>query len=348
MADGGGRDHGAAGQLCTFYLEGRCLFGDRCWNLHQAHDVDCPGDRAGTASGRETPCPASGREIPCMASGRVTLCTASRGETPPTASRTEVPCTVSERVTPCTASGREIPGTASGTEIPCAASGREIPGTASGTEIPCAASGTEIPCAASGREIPGTASGTEIPCAASGKETLCLASGRETACTASGTEILWVTSGTETPCAVSGREIPCPRTAGGAEEASPGSKKAPMRTASAVISRLQWDPELCPADFVVGYVDRFCGLVEQPFEAFTWGELADAEPGALAIPQHRIRYFKHRGRLVWDKATRLDDIFGSTGGGRTIRQLLAGAQDGRRSPGAEDFGRPTASEDHEM
>ena len=33
----------------------------------------------------------------------------------------------------------------------------------------------------------------------------------------------------------------------------------------------------------------------------------------LAIPQHRIQYFKYRGVKVWDKASRLDAVFGSAG-----------------------------------
>ncbi|XP_043540533.1 leukocyte receptor cluster member 9 isoform X7 [Chiloscyllium plagiosum] len=208
-----------------------------------------------------------------------------------------------------TASGTEIPGTAREGEIPGTASGSELPGTAREGEIPHldTMSGTEMPGTASGTEIPGTASGTEMPD------------------TASGTEMTGTVSGTE----VSG----CP---GGAEVPRQEGKKAPMRTAGMVISRIRWDPELRPADFTVGYHDRFLGTVEQPFELFTWGELVEAELGALAIPQHRIQYFKHRGRVVWDRAARLDHVFGSTGGRHTIRELLAddqdGVQDGRRNP----------------
>ena len=43
--------------------------------------------------------------------------------------------------------------------------------------------------------------------------------------------------------------------------------------------------------------------------------------GDLAIPQHRILYFKFRGHIVWDKRERRDDFFGSTGG-RTIREVM--------------------------
>ncbi|XP_067882008.1 leukocyte receptor cluster member 9-like isoform X1 [Heterodontus francisci] len=130
-----------------------------------------------------------------------------------------------------------------------------------------------------------------------------------------------------------------------------GAKKPPMRTAGEVVSRLRWDTELCPEEFTIGYLDRFVGLVEQPFGAFSWEDLASAEQGALAVPEHRIQYFKHRGRTVWDKTRRLDDVFGSTGGGRTIRELLGAAgqqgdaQDGVRRGDAQDGGRHGDAQD---
>jgi hypothetical protein len=43
----------------------------------------------------------------------------------------------------------------------------------------------------------------------------------------------------------------------------------------------------------VGYMDRFKGVVEEPFSSFCWGEdLASLDWDTLAIPQHRIQYFK--------------------------------------------------------
>ncbi|KAL6091194.1 hypothetical protein STEG23_015444 [Scotinomys teguina] len=105
-----------------------------------------------------------------------------------------------------------------------------------------------------------------------------------------------------------------------------GSKKPALRTAADVIQRIRWDPRLDPADFSVGYMDRFLGVQEEPFCAFCWDEpLAALGPGVLAVPQHRVRYFRFRGRLVWDRASRTDLIFGSgsvTGRGPTILDAL--------------------------
>ncbi|XP_029780250.1 leukocyte receptor cluster member 9 [Suricata suricatta] len=116
----------------------------------------------------------------------------------------------------------------------------------------------------------------------------------------------------------------------------------PLRTAAAVIQRIRWDPRLDPADFSVGYADRFLGVREEPFCAFCWDEpLAALGPGVLAVPQHRVRYFRFRGRLVWDRASRTDLVFGSgsaAGRGPTILDALDGgdAHGPRDAHGGED------------
>ena len=96
-----------------------------------------------------------------------------------------------------------------------------------------------------------------------------------------------------------------------------------MKTAADVIKRLEWDPDVDKEDFIVGYMDRLVGLQERPFTAFTWEDLASVDQFALAIPQHRIQYFKYKDVKVWDKNERLDNVFGSTGSGCTITKAIA-------------------------
>lgn len=121
---------------------------------------------------------------------------------------------------------------------------------------------------------------------------------------------------------------PEPARPSGGARAEAGTKKPPLRTAAAVIQRIRWDPRLDPADFSVGYADRFLGVCEEPFSAFCWDEpLAALGPGVLAIPQHRVLYFRFRDRVVWDRASRLDQVFGSgsaEGRGPTILDALEG------------------------
>ena len=90
----------------------------------------------------------------------------------------------------------------------------------------------------------------------------------------------------------------------------------------------------------MGYVDRFLGVREEPFLSFCWDEpLAALAPGVLAVPQHRVRYFRFRGRLVWDRASRTDLVFGSglaAGRGPTILDALDGED--AHGPGGESDG----------
>jgi len=96
-----------------------------------------------------------------------------------------------------------------------------------------------------------------------------------------------------------------------------------MRTALEVIRRLEWDPACCAAAVVVGYRD-FGEIVERPLEEFShWGAIELADEDELAIPQHRVVYFKSGDDIVWDKrriyldvdgvSCRLDGVYGSTG-----------------------------------
>ncbi|XP_030606383.1 leukocyte receptor cluster member 9 isoform X1 [Archocentrus centrarchus] len=93
------------------------------------------------------------------------------------------------------------------------------------------------------------------------------------------------------------------------------NKKPRMRTADDVISRILWDPSVDASEFVVGYVDRFLGVLERPFCDFNWEtNPCDCDYTAeLALPKHRIQYFTYRGLRVWDRHTRTDRVFGSTG-----------------------------------
>jgi len=100
---------------------------------------------------------------------------------------------------------------------------------------------------------------------------------------------------------------------------SQARKPAPkprMRSSWDVINRMLHDPSLNSDDIHVGYWDGIANLVlEKPLSAFSnWGDIAMAELHSLAIPQHRIRHFKHfpSGTILWDKELRLDLIFGST------------------------------------
>lgn len=86
-----------------------------------------------------------------------------------------------------------------------------------------------------------------------------------------------------------------------------------LRPAKDILSRIRHDPALEESDFIVGYLDRHCPDVME-MAVSTWkggGDVTDEE----WIPQHRIMYFRKKsdeaGRMVWDRAARLDRLFGS-------------------------------------
>ncbi|XP_072535177.1 leukocyte receptor cluster member 9 [Salminus brasiliensis] len=99
------------------------------------------------------------------------------------------------------------------------------------------------------------------------------------------------------------------------DEPQEPEKKPRMRTAGDVISRILWDSSVDPADFVVGHLDRFLGVLERPFADFSWdAQVCDSDYSEeLTIPQHRIMYFSYKGQHVWDRDSRTDRVFGSTG-----------------------------------
>jgi 2'-5' RNA ligase/uncharacterized protein (UPF0248 family) len=102
----------------------------------------------------------------------------------------------------------------------------------------------------------------------------------------------------------------------------PKSKKCSMKTASDVIKRIQWDQEINKSFITVGYLDRFLGLKECSFDSFDWGDIVLADLGALAIPEHRINYFKYKNEIIWNKKNRLDNVFGSTGSNIKIQDVI--------------------------
>ncbi|OQR82021.1 hypothetical protein THRCLA_11208, partial [Thraustotheca clavata] len=98
-----------------------------------------------------------------------------------------------------------------------------------------------------------------------------------------------------------------------AEEEVVVIEKKSMRTATDVIHRIMWDDQIDQTEVIVGYLDRFVGIMERNFASFNWGDIATLSHAETAIPQHRIQYFSWRGEVIWDKRCRMDRVFGSSG-----------------------------------
>lgn len=88
--------------------------------------------------------------------------------------------------------------------------------------------------------------------------------------------------------------------------------------------RLKWDEQLKDESFIVGYEDRFEGIIEVPVWSLNWeDDIAATGPNdKLAIPEHRIQHFKWNSEIVWERSTRTDFMFGSTGSGCDIVEFI--------------------------
>ena len=98
--------------------------------------------------------------------------------------------------------------------------------------------------------------------------------------------------------------------------------KAPLRTARDVLSRCHHDESL--GDLIImGYIDRINGPLEKTVRDFV--------PACHGgdIPEHRILYFRNNTEVIWDRAGRVDRIFGSGAGTKapTSEETLNAVED---------------------
>jgi poly(A) polymerase len=83
----------------------------------------------------------------------------------------------------------------------------------------------------------------------------------------------------------------------GVEEPAPKKK---IRHSVDVFNRIKWDAQMSLQNWVIGYEDRFVGIIEVPIAEFDHS----------TIPWHRVRIFKRDGEIVWDRLNRIDRVFG--------------------------------------
>ncbi|RVD89100.1 uncharacterized protein DFL_000121 [Arthrobotrys flagrans] len=83
---------------------------------------------------------------------------------------------------------------------------------------------------------------------------------------------------------------------------------AKLRPSHEVFNRLKWDSKYDASAYVIGYEDRFRGVLEIGVDKWKT-EMSDEE----FVPMHRVVYFKDRktGEMLWDREKRIDKIFGS-------------------------------------
>lgn len=78
-----------------------------------------------------------------------------------------------------------------------------------------------------------------------------------------------------------------------------------LRPAENVLARIKWDVNFKSEEWLIGYEDRFSAI--QEIDLKEWEIGLKNELGT--IPIHRIRYFKLKGQIIWDRKTKMDRIF---------------------------------------
>lgn len=113
------------------------------------------------------------------------------------------------------------------------------------------------------------------------------------------------------------------------------TKNINIKTASDVISRVLWDPDI-PAEYIsVGYIKGYNKINEKPFNSlirndgisYSNDDVNDSSSSSSSASLHdvtHIVYFKYRNDKIWDKNERLDLVFGSTKSSKKIdiRELI--------------------------
>ena len=90
------------------------------------------------------------------------------------------------------------------------------------------------------------------------------------------------------------------------EDRNSHCSKTKLKGSDLIFQRIKWDESINKEHVVVVYLDRFLGLQEIRFNDFK-GVHEDYKEG---IPFHRIRAYKLRGKVVWDRELRIDRLTG--------------------------------------
>lgn len=99
-----------------------------------------------------------------------------------------------------------------------------------------------------------------------------------------------------------------------------------------VLRRIQYDPTLDTSSFSVLHYDRVeDAICEVSFDAENNSVSGNERRFVFALPEHRIEAVKYLDRIVWDKETRLDLVFGSMNGrGETIDEVVENYDEWKR------------------
>lgn len=103
------------------------------------------------------------------------------------------------------------------------------------------------------------------------------------------------------------------------EQDHESAKKCPMKTGEEAISRVESDARLDKRHVRVGYLDQSLGLQEKPLTEL---DFKSDPSSSSSSSKYRIQYLKYAQEIIWDKDSRTDLLFGSTGSSQTIYDVV--------------------------
>jgi len=76
-----------------------------------------------------------------------------------------------------------------------------------------------------------------------------------------------------------------------------------IRPSEEIYKKIKHNPEVDSSEYIIGYMDRFTGMQEIPFDDFLVDKL-----NPKGVPLHRVWYFKHNNVMIWDREKRIDNF----------------------------------------
>lgn len=95
------------------------------------------------------------------------------------------------------------------------------------------------------------------------------------------------------------------------------ANRRPLRPAQDILSRLRWDSAYDLKDYLIGYEDRFIGIMEISAEKWSMEKTEETW-----VPMHRVVWFRRKadGVKVWDRRRAVDGVFGSGVGWGEVKE----------------------------
>lgn len=94
-----------------------------------------------------------------------------------------------------------------------------------------------------------------------------------------------------------------------------------LRSSEDAFNKLLWTEGSALDELTVGYLDRFRGMLEEPFKKFAIKRnfeftkegkpirVIDSVNNEFFVPFHRVYFFKRNGEAIWDRKNKINLVW---------------------------------------